>query len=96
MNYLLRKGIFIDPRFSKKTISSFLLHLAGESPVLGELQAAYLVFLLGQSLLALEQWKALVTIICESPLHIKNMAPFYETFLGEWGFDPIYAITSER
>lgn len=60
--------------------------------LLGELQMAFICFLVGQSLAGLEQWKCIIELLCRSEEAIilacqgdEEFAELYQSFIGNLG-----------
>lgn len=54
----------------------------GDAAILGEIQFAFVSFLVGESFEGFTQWKLLVLLICGCDQAVESHADFYASFMG--------------
>jgi len=63
------------------SLNSLIEHSGSEEELLGELQVAFIVFLLGHVYSAFDQWKRLVDTICRAQQSLSERPNFYKAFI---------------
>lgn len=73
----------IGTQILNSSSSSFFSNITDEKLFLGELQFAFICFLIGESLEALEQWKKMVTLVCSCEDALLTHPKFFSEAIGK-------------
>lgn len=67
---------------SSYMLETFLLHFSSPMDLLGELQFAFICFLVGHSLEAFEQWKKIIRLLCSCDDAVPKFREMYSEFVS--------------